>query len=69
LLAYGVTHETHSTSPRIDTATTTEQRREAERSEMKPKSGGPASERRLLSRRILILCFLSFFLGMLVTDL
>ncbi|XP_066394423.1 beta-1,3-galactosyltransferase 7-like [Miscanthus floridulus] len=36
---------------------------------MKPKNGGPASERRLLSRRILILCFLSFFLGMLVTDL
>jgi beta-1,3-galactosyltransferase 1/2/3/4/5/7/8 len=36
---------------------------------MKPKNGGPASDRRLLSRRILILCFLSFFLGMLVTDL
>ncbi|KXG35748.1 beta-1,3-galactosyltransferase 7 [Sorghum bicolor] len=36
---------------------------------MKPKNGGPASERRMLSRRILILCFLSFFLGMLVTDL
>ncbi|NP_001141890.1 Beta-1,3-galactosyltransferase 7 [Zea mays] len=36
---------------------------------MKPKNGGLASDRRLLSRRILILCFLSFFLGILVTDL
>ncbi|RLN33647.1 hypothetical protein C2845_PM03G36560 [Panicum miliaceum] len=35
---------------------------------MKPKNGAAASERRLLSRRILLLCFTSFFLGMLVTD-
>ncbi|RCV11930.1 hypothetical protein SEVIR_2G236500v4 [Setaria viridis] len=35
---------------------------------MKPKNGAAASERRLLSRRILLLCFASFFLGMLVTD-
>ncbi|CAL5081730.1 unnamed protein product [Urochloa decumbens] len=35
---------------------------------MKPKNGGAASERRLLSRRILLLCFASFFLGMLITD-
>lgn len=36
---------------------------------MKPKNGAAASDRRLLSRRILLLCFLCFFLGMLVTDL
>nr|CAB3453560.1 unnamed protein product [Digitaria exilis] len=35
---------------------------------MKPKNGTAASERRLLSRRILLLCFASFFLGMLITD-
>jgi len=35
---------------------------------MKPKNGAAASERRLLSRRILLLCFASFFLGMLITD-
>ncbi|OEL30434.1 Beta-1,3-galactosyltransferase 7 [Dichanthelium oligosanthes] len=35
---------------------------------MKPKNGAAASERRLLSRGILLLCFVSFFLGMLVTD-
>jgi len=35
---------------------------------MKPKNGAAASERRLLSRRILLLCFVSFFLGMLITD-
>ncbi|KAJ1257115.1 hypothetical protein BS78_K208400 [Paspalum vaginatum] len=36
---------------------------------MKPKNGAAASDRRLPSRRILLLCFLCFFLGMLVTDL
>ncbi|CAN6217887.1 unnamed protein product [Urochloa humidicola] len=35
---------------------------------MKPKNGAATSERRLLSRRILLLCFASFFLGMLITD-
>jgi len=35
---------------------------------MKPKNGAAASERRLLSRRILLLCFASFFLGMLISD-
>ncbi|XP_062199584.1 beta-1,3-galactosyltransferase 7-like isoform X2 [Phragmites australis] len=35
---------------------------------MKPKNGAAVSERRLVSRRILLLCVFSFFLGMLFTD-
>ncbi|GJM98634.1 hypothetical protein PR202_ga15663 [Eleusine coracana subsp. coracana] len=35
---------------------------------MKPKNGTAAAERRLLSRRLLLLCAVSFCLGMLFTD-
>ncbi|GJN33819.1 hypothetical protein PR202_gb22444 [Eleusine coracana subsp. coracana] len=35
---------------------------------MKPKNGAAAAERRLLSRRLLLLCAVSFCLGMLFTD-